>query len=174
MKKNSRARDARKRERELVAQFLGEEEYGEFYFLDFMYEAIVEAVQESTITVSPNLLKDAALINVDWPQAYPIKFERFLLDKDEDVKRFGPQLMQDDSWICLCGNHPISDGFYPCDSTGKQVEPTPEEWPVSLYVCDRCGRIINRDTVFVVGYRKDNTLTTTERKEIREVAKSRK
>ena len=56
-----------------------------------------------------------------------------------------------DFWTCVCGNHPAEQGFYPCDENGKQVEPTPEEWKSPLYVCVVCGRIINEETLAVVG-----------------------
>jgi len=38
-----------------------------------------------------------------------------------------------------------------CDREGNQVEPTPKDWPEHLYICDRCGRIINQDTLEVAG-----------------------
>ena len=58
-----------------------------------------------------------------------------------------------DSWECLCGNEPSSDGFYPCDEQGNEVEPTPA-WNGLLYVCARCDRIIDQYTLKVVGKRK--------------------
>ena len=57
-----------------------------------------------------------------------------------------------DGWRCICGNVPESTGFYPCDETGKQIEPVAPYWG-SLYVCDRCGRIIDADTLQVKGRR---------------------
>jgi len=56
-----------------------------------------------------------------------------------------------DAWMCICGNYPSSDGFYPCDKNGDEVNPTPEEWAAGLYVCGRCGRIINPSSLEVVG-----------------------
>jgi hypothetical protein len=56
-----------------------------------------------------------------------------------------------DAWICCCGNRPEQDGFYPCDASGRMVEPTPEDWTSGLYVCSRCGRLIDPDTLLVVG-----------------------
>ena len=56
-----------------------------------------------------------------------------------------------DFWTCVCGNQPDRDGFYPCDESGNQVEPTPEEWKKPLYVCAACGRIIDQETLAVVG-----------------------
>lgn len=57
-----------------------------------------------------------------------------------------------EAWICICGNMPVSDGFQPCDEAGKEVEPV-TGWK-NLYVCDRCGRIIQQDTLEVVGQRR--------------------
>jgi hypothetical protein len=64
-----------------------------------------------------------------------------------------------DWWICLCGNDPSYAGFYPCNEKGEVVEPTAEEWTTNCYVCDQCGRIINQDTLEVVGVRANNTLS---------------
>jgi hypothetical protein len=55
-----------------------------------------------------------------------------------------------DWWVCLCGNQPDRDGFYSCDRNGTGVEPTEAEWPEPLYLCDRCGRIIEQGTGLVV------------------------
>ena len=56
-----------------------------------------------------------------------------------------------EAWKCLCGNTPCDSGFYPCDTHGNEVEPTPEDWEEDLYVCAECGRIIHQDTLEVVG-----------------------
>jgi hypothetical protein len=56
-----------------------------------------------------------------------------------------------DVWICICGNMPSDDGFYPCNSQGNHVEPTEKLWTTDLYVCDRCGRMINSITLAVEG-----------------------
>jgi hypothetical protein len=55
----------------------------------------------------------------------------------------------DEAWTCLCGNEPSEDGFYPCDEKGDEVEPV-EGWS-GLYVCLRCGRIIDPESLRVVG-----------------------
>jgi len=70
--------------------------------------------------------------------------------EDEHIKR---EAGDEDAWICLCGNRPTDHGFYPCDETGMQVEPTPAQWTTGYYACDKCGRIINPDTLEVVGHR---------------------
>jgi hypothetical protein len=55
-----------------------------------------------------------------------------------------------DAWVCLCGNTPSDDGFYPIDEGNHEVEPTPEEWKTNQYFCNRCGRVIDPDTLEVV------------------------
>jgi hypothetical protein len=59
------------------------------------------------------------------------------------------ELGNKEAWICICGNTPVADGFYPCDGDGTQVEPT-TGWK-ELYVCERCGRIISQATYAVIG-----------------------
>jgi len=54
-------------------------------------------------------------------------------------------------FLCLCGNNPIAEGFFPCSPLGEIVDPTPDAWPKPLYRCDSCGRIINQDTLEVEG-----------------------
>jgi hypothetical protein len=56
-------------------------------------------------------------------------------------------------WICVCGNTPWAEGFYPCDERGNIVFPTPEEWTTTWNVCDRCGRIIDQASLRVVAMR---------------------
>jgi hypothetical protein len=57
-----------------------------------------------------------------------------------------------EAWICLCGNTPIADGFFPCNDKGQEIEPTKEaNWDERSYVCARCGRIINQHTLEVTG-----------------------
>jgi hypothetical protein len=57
----------------------------------------------------------------------------------------------DEAWICICGNTPVDDGFYPCDKDGNEMEPSVESDWEDLYVCARCGRIIKQDTLEVIG-----------------------
>jgi hypothetical protein len=54
-----------------------------------------------------------------------------------------------DAWVCVCGNTPDSDGFYPCDAKGDEMEPV-EGWD-GLYVCADCGRIIHQETLAILG-----------------------
>jgi hypothetical protein len=55
------------------------------------------------------------------------------------------------AWLCVCGNTPVGDGFFPCDEHGNEMVPDiGSDWN-GLYVCARCGRIIKQDTLEVVG-----------------------
>jgi hypothetical protein len=57
----------------------------------------------------------------------------------------------DEAWICLCGNRPIANGFFPCDEKGDEMEPLIGSNWNGLYVCGSCGRIIVQKTLEVVG-----------------------
>jgi hypothetical protein len=57
----------------------------------------------------------------------------------------------EDAWVCICRNTPTGGGFYPCDKDGNEMEPTIESNWDNLYVCADCGRIINQETLEVVG-----------------------
>jgi hypothetical protein len=54
-----------------------------------------------------------------------------------------------EAWICICGNRQDSEGFFPCDKEGNEMAPT-LVWR-DLYVCDRCGRIIDQHSLEVMG-----------------------
>jgi hypothetical protein len=56
-----------------------------------------------------------------------------------------------DAWVCMCGNQPADDGFYTCDKSGNEVEPTTKDWNTNWYVCAACGRMIDYKTLEVVG-----------------------
>ena len=55
----------------------------------------------------------------------------------------------DEAWVCICGNEPSKDGFYPCDEQGNEMAPV-AGWSNS-YVCFHCGRIIDPDSLRVLG-----------------------
>ena len=58
---------------------------------------------------------------------------------------------------CLCGNRADLDGFFACLGGGTPVEPAdlPGLWEGRLYVCTRCGRIVDGETGEVSGRRDD-------------------
>jgi len=64
----------------------------------------------------------------------------------------------DDAWVCICGNTPPGDGFYPCDENGDEMTPSVGSNWNNLYVCARCGRIINQETLHVLGQNKNSKL----------------
>jgi hypothetical protein len=68
---------------------------------------------------------------------------------DITQERITHETGNEDAWICICGNTPGTDGFYPCDREGTEIEPA-AGWN-DLYVCARCGRIINQTSLDVVG-----------------------
>lgn len=56
----------------------------------------------------------------------------------------------DPDWlICICGNNPERDGFDPCDTEGKYMEPD-INWK-GHYICTACGRIIEQRSLKVIG-----------------------
>jgi hypothetical protein len=68
------------------------------------------------------------------------------------TERITHETGNDEAWICICGNTPIADGFYPCDKKGNEMQPV-AGWN-DLYVCGRCGRIINQTSLDIVGATK--------------------
>lgn len=54
-----------------------------------------------------------------------------------------------DAWICVCGNRPDADGFLVCDAGGNEIEPDCG-W-AGLYLCNRCGVIIDQQSLNMVG-----------------------
>ena len=77
-------------------------------------------------------------------------------------------------WICICGNDPGYYGFFRCDFDGEpldiDLDPETEYEGSLLWVCDKCGRVVDHKTLSVVGYRKDNRLTLKECRAIDEKA----
>jgi len=51
--------------------------------------------------------------------------------------------------LCICGNTPWAQGFLSCDHEGREIEVIEKFGP--LYCCDACGRIIDADTLAVIG-----------------------
>lgn len=70
------------------------------------------------------------------------------------MEKISREDQDEDAWVCICGNNPDSDGFYPCNANGEEMEPDiGSDWD-GLYVCSRCGRIIDEKDLSVVGHRK--------------------
>ena len=53
--------------------------------------------------------------------------------------------------VCICGNDGDDYGFFACNEDGNEISPDKgSDWK-NLYVCGKCGRIINGETFEVVG-----------------------
>ena len=48
------------------------------------------------------------------------------------------------AWCCWCDNMASTDGFQPCNEKGEEIEPTKAAGWIDLYVCGRCGIIIQQ------------------------------
>ncbi|OXM59564.1 hypothetical protein CF165_47025 [Amycolatopsis vastitatis] len=57
-----------------------------------------------------------------------------------------------DRWLCECGNTPHGDGFDFVDRHGNSVDPTPEQWPEPLYMCNNCGLVMDAATVDITAH----------------------
>lgn len=91
----------------------------------------------NTYTVDPRFLRFI-------PADFPFKLNR----KAEFVT---PNSETRLSWTCLCGNVDAAAGFYACDTQGNEIEALDGSGWENLLVCGQCGRIINQDTLQVVG-----------------------
>lgn len=67
-----------------------------------------------------------------------------------------------DWWVCKCGNQPNYEGFFTCSVIGEYCEPTIEEWDGKHYLCDKCFRIIDGDTLAVVGRCSQDVINKNE------------
>lgn len=73
------------------------------------------------------------------------------MNSSEKPERITAEPGDEDAWHCICGNYPSGGGFYPCDAEGNEMEPDiGSDWN-NLYVCFDCGRIIDQETLLVVG-----------------------
>lgn len=52
-----------------------------------------------------------------------------------------------ETFVCVCGNTPDSDGFFSCDEAGRIIEPTADSDWDGLYVCERCGQLHREEEV---------------------------
>jgi len=71
--------------------------------------------------------------------------------RSTDPKKSQPEFITEGSrgaWKCKCGD---SEGFYTSDNNGNEIEPLiGSDWN-GLYTCSNCGRIIDGDSLQVVG-----------------------
>jgi hypothetical protein len=79
-----------------------------------------------------------------------------ILDPTVAVRGERIGLVSDSDWICLCGNRPDCDGFYPVaeiDGEAQWVEPVVNgPWDSVHYGCSSCGRVIDQDSLAVTGW----------------------
>jgi hypothetical protein len=69
-----------------------------------------------------------------------------------------------DWFQCLCGNEPHSDGFFSCDSDGAIVSPSVTSgWNERTYVCGLCHRIIDGQTLQVLGVCSEQVVFDNDR-----------
>ena len=69
----------------------------------------------------------------------------------EIVPRIEHEEGNQEAWVCVCESTPGGEGFYPSDADGNEMEPIiGSDWR-NLYVCASCGRIINMETLEIVG-----------------------
>ena len=54
--------------------------------------------------------------------------------------------------LCPCSNTEVDGSFSPCTRAGEDV-PTPDQWKVRWYRCDRCGNVLDGLTGDVLGTR---------------------
>lgn len=63
-----------------------------------------------------------------------------------------------DVWECRCENRSDTEGFFPCTEEGEIVPwELGSRWDGKTYVCVRCWRLINGDTLEVLGVCSDET-----------------
>ncbi|MEO5644449.1 MAG: hypothetical protein ABIQ40_01995 [Bacteroidia bacterium] len=75
-----------------------------------------------------------------------------MIEPREKIKH---QANNDEALICICKNTTSESGFYPCNEEGNEIEPTKASGWNGLYVCADCGRIIDSETLEVVGENPD-------------------
>ena len=66
----------------------------------------------------------------------------------------------DGCWECRCGNKSNSDGFETCSEFGVLVPSELGLWDGVLWACIRCWRVINGDTLEVLGFADESAVYT--------------
>ena len=78
-----------------------------------------------------------------------IHWTDFLLDHHDLVAQYILEIAED-KWECRCGNTYELDGFEPCDEFGLEVPAELGPWDGALYVCTKCWRVINSNTLEII------------------------
>src|SRR5579859_2458005 len=106
---------------------------------------IISRAQENTIELEDRY-GDSYSVSPIYIQLLPPAFPQILRSPEHATADYYRSL------TCVCGNIPESGGFTACDRQGNQIEPGRHSGWASLYICDDCGRIINEDTLEVIGF----------------------
>lgn len=112
------------------------------YLKHAMREAIVEWVRYNTEGEPGDVLPEAC------PYCHVLQGDDCQCEPQVKCNCHPPceSIAKCDAWECRCGNHVMSDGFYPCDKVGQEIDPTPELWDGDSIVCGQCGAIISQRT----------------------------
>ena len=86
---------------------------------------------------------------ISQPGPIQIHWTDLLLAHPEFVSQYILEVSED-KWECRCGNTHDLDGFEPCDEHGREVPAELGPWDGALYVCTRCWRVINGDTLEIL------------------------
>ena len=68
----------------------------------------------------------------------------------------------DGVWECRCGNTEELEGFIACDENGLEVAEELGPWDGVLRACQRCWRVINGDTLEVLGLVSESVIDQNE------------
>ena len=66
--------------------------------------------------------------------------------------------ISDGQWECRCGNSQNSDGFEACNELGELVPAVLGPWDGVLQACTRCWRVVNGDTLEVLGFADETAI----------------
>lgn len=90
---------------------------------------------------------------LDWTDlllAHPAVSSQYILEISDGIRE------------CRCHNTDDLEGFESCDQQGRIVEPVLGHWDGSLQICTRCWRIINGDTLEVLGMTSEAIVDANE------------
>lgn len=98
--------------------------------------------------VAPDkILEDPCFLYV-MPEIARMNFED---SRGKFVERIHGDKAKPESWMCNCGNISDGSGFKTCLPHGKEVEHSFSGWK-KHYKCASCGRIIEQETLEVIGW----------------------
>jgi len=77
-----------------------------------------------------------------------------LLAHPADVPQYIIEIAEGE-WECRCGNSSSSEGFRPARADGSLTLEVLGPWDGKTYACDRCGRVVDGDTLQILGHTSD-------------------